>query len=146
VIVWTGRPDGAPRPGATGRGSSAPLLFDIAAPFADVTRDEAIPDAPTGLKTVAAQTDDGPIILFPSSGTEVLQSERGLSISVDSELPVQLFVSGAPVPRQDGLSVWTPDAPGFYRVSAIDTKGRSTNADIRVVTRDQLVDAPPQFR
>ncbi|GHA82535.1 penicillin-binding protein 1C [Algimonas arctica] len=146
VIVWTGRPDGAPRPGATGRGSAAPLLFDIAAPFADVVRDGTTIDAPTALKSVAAQTDDGPIILFPSSGTEVLQSGRGLSISVDSELPVQLFVSGAPVPRQGGLSVWTPDAPGFYRVSAIDTKGRSTNADIRVVTRDQLIDAPPQFR
>lgn len=146
VIVWTGRPDGAPRPGATGRGSSAPLLFDIAAPFADVRRDGFSQDAPSALKTVASQTDNGPIILFPSSGTEVLHSDRGLSISVDSELPVQLFVSGLPIPRSGGLAVWTPDAPGFYRVSAVDTKGRSTNADIRVVARDQLTDAPPQFR
>lgn len=146
VIVWTGRPDGAPRPGATGRGSSAPLLFDLAAPYADVRRDEHTAQAPFALQTVAAQTDKGPIILFPSSGTEVIHSERGLSISVDSELPVQLFVSGEPVPRHGGMAVWTPNAPGFYRVSAIDTKGRSTNADIRVVARDQLSDAPPQFR
>lgn len=146
VIVWTGRPDGAPRPGATGRGSAAPLLFDIAAPFADVARDGPVTDAPTGLKTVAAQTDDGPIILFPSSGTEILHSERGLSISVDSELPVRLFVSGEPVSRDGGLAVWKPAGPGFYRVSAIDIKGRSTNADIRVVARDQLTDAPPQLR
>ena len=146
VIVWTGRPDGAPRPGATGRGSSAPLLFDIAAPYADVRRMSGTEDAPSALKTVAAQTDNGPVILFPSSGTDVLQSDRGLSISVDSELPVQLFVSGEPVPKQSGLAVWTPQSPGFYRVSAVDTKGRSTNADIRVVARDQIVDAPPQFR
>lgn len=146
VIVWTGRPDGAPRPGATGRGSSAPLLFDIAAPFADVRRDGPETNAPSALKTVAAQTDDGPIILFPSSGTEVLHSERGLSISVDSELPVRLFVSGEPVSRDGGSAVWKPDGPGFYRVSAIDTAGRSTNADVRVVARDQLTDAPPQLR
>lgn len=146
VIVWTGRPDGAPRPGATGRGSSAPLLFDIAAPFTTVKRDGAATDAPSALQKVAAQTDDGPIILFPASGTELLHSARGLSISVDSELPVQLFVSGLPIERADGLAVWTPETPGFYRVSAIDTKGRSTNADIRVVARDQLSDAPPQFR
>lgn len=146
IIVWTGRPDGAPRPGATGRGSSAPLLFDIAAPFTAVKRDVATADAPSALQKVAAQTDEGPIILFPASGTEVLHSPRGLSISVDSELPVQLFVSGQPIERADGLAVWTPETPGFYRVSAIDTKGRSTNADIRVVARDQLADAPPQFR
>lgn len=146
VIVWTGRPDGAPRPGATGRGSSAPLLFDIAAPFADVRRDGRGTDAPSALQTVAAQTDNGPIILFPSSGTEVIHTDRGMSISVDSELPVQLFVSGEPVPREGGLAVWRPQEPGFYRVSAIDTQGRSTNADIRVVARDQLTDAPPQFR
>lgn len=146
VIVWTGRPDGAPRPGATGRGSSAPLLFDIAAPFANVSRATHAAEVPSALKTVAAQTDSGPIILFPSSGTEMLQSDRGFSISVDSELPVQLFVSGEPVSRDGGLAVWKPDAPGFYRVSAIDRKGRSANADIRVVARDQLSDAPPQFR
>jgi len=146
VIVWTGRPDGAPRPGATGRGSSAPLLFDIAATFADVRRDGRGADAPSALQTVAAQTDNGPIILFPSSGTDVIYTERGMSISVDSELPVQLFVSGEPVPREGGLAVWKPQEPGFYRVSAIDTQGRSTNADIRVVARDQLTDAPPQFR
>jgi penicillin-binding protein 1C len=146
IIVWTGRPDGAPRPGSTGRGSSAPLLFDIAAPFADVRRDGRGTDAPSALQTVAAQTDNGPIILFPSSGTEVIHTDRGMSISVDSELPVQLFVSGEPVPRQGGLAVWKPEEPGFYRVSAIDTEGRSANADIRVVARDQLTDAPPQFR
>jgi penicillin-binding protein 1C len=146
VIVWTGRPDGAPRPGATGRGSSAPLLFDIAAPFTSVKRDGGATDVPSALRKVEAQTDDGPVILFPASGTDVLHSSRGLSISVDSELPVRLFVSGEPIERMDGLAVWTPKTPGFYRVSAVDTQGRSTNADIRVVARDQLSDAPPQFR
>jgi len=146
IIVWTGRPDGAPRPGSTGRGSAAPLLFDIAAPLITPERDHRLSDAPSALKTVSAQTDRGPVILFPADGTDVLESNRGLSISVDSDEAVQLFVSGEPVRREAGLAVWRPKSPGFYRVSAVDALGRSTNANIRVVSRDQLVDAPPQLR
>ncbi|WP_284388138.1 penicillin-binding protein 1C [Algimonas ampicilliniresistens] len=146
IIVWTGRPDGAPRPGSTGRGSAAPLLFDIAAPLIMPERDHRLSEAPTALKTVAAQTDRGPVILFPADGTDVLESDRGLSISVDSDEAVQLFVSGEPVRREAGLAVWKPKSPGFYQVSAVDALGRSTNANIRVVSRDQLVDAPPQLR
>ncbi|MGB6230719.1 MAG: penicillin-binding protein 1C, partial [Litorimonas sp.] len=146
IVVWTGRPDGAPRPGRTGRASAAPILFDIAAPFVKPERTDRPADAPTALSRVAAQTDRGPVILFPADGSDVLQSARGVSISVDSDDPVRLYVSGEPVRREAGLSVWVPDAPGFYRVSAVDRRGRSANADIRVVARDQLVDAPPQFR
>lgn len=146
IIVWTGRPDGAPRPGSTGRSSSAPLLFDIAAPFVTTDRPTRMAEAPAALERVRSQTDDGPIILFPAHGTDVLASDRGLSISVDSVKPVRLFVSGEPVVRQAGLAVWTPKETGFYRVSAVDAQGRSANADIRVVTRDQIVNAPPQFR
>lgn len=146
IIVWTGRPDGAPRPGSTGRGSAAPLLFDIAAPLITPESNHRLSDAPYALKTVAAQTDRGPIILFPADGTDVLESDRGLSISVDSDESVKLFVSGEPVRREAGLAVWRPQSPGFYRVSAVDALGRSTSANIRVVSRDQLIDAPPQLR
>ncbi|WP_298917623.1 penicillin-binding protein 1C [uncultured Algimonas sp.] len=146
VIVWTGRPDGAPRPGRTGRASAAPILFDIAMPFVAPDRTGHTAKAPDALRRVADQTDAGPVILFPSHGTELLHDDRGVSISVDSDDPVALFVSGEPVRREAGLAVWMPSSPGFYRVSAVDARGRSTNADIRVVARDQLVDAPPQFR
>lgn len=146
IIVWTGRPDGAPRPGATGRGSAAPILFDIAAPFVEPDVAPQREDAPIALALVKASTDIGPIILFPSHGAEILQSDRGVSLSADSESDVEFFVSGEPIRREAGLSVWTPNTPGFYRVSAVDRQGRSTNADIRVVARDQLVNAPPEFR
>ncbi|MEL6687219.1 MAG: penicillin-binding protein 1C [Pseudomonadota bacterium] len=146
IVVWTGRPDGAPRPGATGRASAAPILFDLAAPFVgNVSHDEENV-APSALKSVTSPTDEGPVILFPSHGAELLQSDRGVSLSVDSDEPVEIFVSGEPVSREAGLSIWVPKTPGFYRVSAVDRQGRSANADIRVVARDQLVNAPPQFR
>lgn len=146
IIVWTGRPDGAPRPGRTGRGSAAPLLFDIALPLAKSDRGPILREGASALDRMASATDSGPIILFPANGTELLQSDRGISITVDSDEPVQLFVSGEPVARNGGLSVWRADAPGFYRLSAVDALGRSANADIRIVARDQLIDAPPQFQ
>ncbi len=76
----------------------------------------------------------------------MLASDRGLSIFVDSDEAVQLFVSDEPIRRESGLAVRRPKSPGFYRVSAVDTLGGSTNANICVVSRDQLVDAPSQLR
>ena len=148
IIVWTGRPDGAPRPGRTGRISAAPLLFDLAAPLLGQTARPAPrkTEAPSALKQVDVPTDEGPVLLFPSDGAEILQSERGLSLSVDSDAPVRIYVGGEAVPDKDGLTVWRPRTPGFYRVRAVDALGRSTHADIRVVARDQLSDAPPHFR
>ncbi|GLQ20210.1 penicillin-binding protein 1C [Algimonas porphyrae] len=146
IIVWTGRPDGAPRPGQTGRASAAPLLFDLAAPFLDDDSSQRVTEAPEALSTLPSETDRGPVILFPADGTDVLASDRGLSIAVDSDEPVTLFVSGQAVRKEAGLAVWTPRNAGFYKISAVDRLGRSANANIRVVTRDQIVDAPPQFR
>ncbi|MEM9600580.1 MAG: penicillin-binding transpeptidase domain-containing protein, partial [Pseudomonadota bacterium] len=146
IIVWTGRPDGAPRPGQTGRASAAPLLFDIAAPL---VTDEPIGragKAPSALSSVPSPTDQGPVILFPSDGTDILSSDRGLSISVDSDQPYTLFVSGEPIQTEYEQALWRPNAPGFYEIRAVDALGRSANANIRVVARDQLVHAPPQFR
>ena len=142
IVVWTGRPDGAPRPGRTGRSAAAPLLFDIAAPLVSSSTDMPETPAPLALKTVEAPTDNGPLILFPADGTDVLHSERGVTLSVDAEGPVTLYADGAPVRRSGGLAVWTPPAPGFYRITAVDARGRSADADIRVVARDQIVDAP----
>ena len=142
IVVWTGRPDGAPRPGRTGRGSAAPLLFDIAAPFVVGQHDSRDAKTPAALAEVAAPTDIGPVIVFPAHGSEVVHSARGLSVSVDADEAVTLYADGQPVGRRGGQAVWTPASPGFYRLTAVDARGRSTNADIRVVSRDQAVDAP----
>lgn len=146
IVVWTGRPDGAPRPGSTGRASAAPILFDIAAPLVGNAGLGRQTEPPLALRQVPTATDQGPIILFPAHGTEILQSDKGVSFSVDSDEPVKLFVSGEPVQNHSGQAVWVPQEPGFYRVSAVDRLGRSTNSDIRVLSRDQLSNPPPYFR
>ncbi|MCA0423032.1 MAG: penicillin-binding protein 1C, partial [Proteobacteria bacterium] len=43
IVVWVGRPDGAPMPGMTGRFAAAPILFDA---FQRIGTDAAAPPAP----------------------------------------------------------------------------------------------------
>lgn len=147
AIVWTGRPDGAPRPGHTGRETAAPLLFEILSAVGGDAPVEAPKrhEAPLALRSIENQAK-APDILFPADGSEVVaefgDEGRGISISVNSDHPVQLFVDGAPITRQADLAIWKPAEAGFYTITASDPAGRSTNANIRVVSRDQLPDAP----
>lgn len=149
IIVWTGRPDGAPRPGRTGRETAAPLLFDIATPLQRLVparSDREIYAALSALADLTPKEGTPPQILFPSDGSDVVtdlgEKGRGLSISVESDHAVRIFVEGQIVQREAGQSIWQPSEAGFYRITAIDADGRSANADIRVIARDQFRDAP----
>ncbi len=138
IVVWTGRPDGAPRAGRTGRGSAAPLLFDVAAPL-DAGRDDTRQaDAPKALQRVASATDRAPVFIFPADGTELVAGQRGVRLDVSSKDAVTLYVEGEALTD----TLWRPDAPGFYRIRAIDRAGRSAHANVRVIDGDQLADAP----
>lgn len=149
LIVWIGRPDGAPRAGRTGRGSAAPLLFDIAVPLMPEGRSftaRVDTGTPSGLQAINRETDRAPQILFPADGSDVVSSigdgGRGLSISVESDETVAVYVSGEAVTLEAGLSVWHPPAPGFYTVTAVDEQGRSAQSTVRILARDQFADAP----
>ena len=150
VIVWVGRPDGAPRTGETGRLAAAPLLFDIFAqlPFAGhnqpYLKDEI---APGGLSRVADATSQGPQILFPPDGAEILathfgEDARGFSLSARTEQgQPNFYIDGQPLTRQNGKAIWYPATSGFYAVSAVDASGRQTTSLVRVLTPDQLANA-----
>ena len=151
-MVWVGRPDGAPREGQTGRIAAAPLLFDVfsALPngeLADNYQDDE--DAPLGLTSVKDYTERGPQILFPPDGVELLASEfgaeaRGFTFSartIDDE--VQFFVNEQPIETENDRFVWRPKTAGFYKVVAIDGKGREAISDISVIALGQLPD--PRF-
>ena len=82
VVVWTGRADGVPREGVTGREGALPLLFRVydlieslePAP-AQPGRDESeLPPAP--LTLAHFQLDPAPQILFPPDGSEVWAERR----------------------------------------------------------------------
>lgn len=154
IAVWVGRPDGAPRPGASGRDEALPLLFDAfdrIRPGAG--RDlrfgpPAQRDAPApGLarfRRTPGEERAGPYILFPPDGAEVAvpgvgPQARGLSLSARGGAePVVWYAEGAPVPIEptSGRAIWRPSAAGFHEVMAVDAEGRRAIARVRVRTAD----------
>ncbi len=147
VVVWVGRPDGAPRPGATGRMSAAPLLFDIFASLpkhsmGDIYRKDD--DAPLGLQTLERTADVAPHILFPPDGAEVFSdsfgakvgsSARGFTISARAQGgDYTAYIDGVPLIKQGRHYVWKPESAGFFKLAVIDKQGRQSTSRVRVIT------------
>ncbi|HWA01002.1 MAG TPA: penicillin-binding protein 1C [Caulobacterales bacterium] len=146
IAVWVGRPDGAPRPGATGREAAVPILFEAfdllgLPPAPAPTPDELQRNAPGALARLdAADGDNGPAILFPPNNAEVLvleygPSSRGLSLSArGGRAPLSWYAEGEPVPTEgtSGRAIWRPSAPGFHEISVVDADGRQAHVRVRI--------------
>ncbi|MCF6220865.1 MAG: penicillin-binding protein 1C [Robiginitomaculum sp.] len=145
VIVWAGRPDGQTRVGKTGRGTAAPLLFDVFASLPDVTGNVPfvrMADAPRGVKEFGGKPDAAPVLLFPPDGAEIAveafgADANGLTLTARSPARSKLawYVDGNKLtPRSlSGQTVWQPEKPGFYKVSVVDGQGATTSANVRVM-------------
>ena len=149
VIVWVGRADGAPRRGQTGRIAAAPFLFDIFAllPHRGTTLDfQDLDESPVGLQTLNAPSLP-PQILFPPEDAELLEREfgaqsRGFTLSARAGAgDIRFYVNGERVPKHGSQSVWRPENPGFYTVSAVDGAGRYSSVEVEVVSIDQMTDS-----
>jgi penicillin-binding protein 1C len=139
-----GRPDGAPRPGATGRSEALPILFeafDAVAPAAQTSPPLVVEQKPApGLARLNAAGAEGPAILFPPDGVEVLvldygENARGLSLSArGGRGPLVWYAEGARVESEQtsGRAIWRPSAPGFHEISVVDADGRSAHVRVRV--------------
>jgi len=147
AVVWVGRADGAPRPGVTGRAGALPVLFDVfdqaaVLDSADVGLRPATPlnapEAPASLRTFERRAEP-PVILFPPADVQVWAERFGpdarpFVLAGRGEGRLRWYVDGAPVRRDaGGAPIWTPDAPGFYAVTAVDAAGRSSRVDVRVI-------------
>jgi penicillin-binding protein 1C len=145
IGVWVGRPDGAPRPGATGRDAALPILFeafDLLGAPSDNThapeRREA--PAPPALTHLEPNGGDDLAILFPPSNTQVLvldygPNSRGLSLSArGGRPPLTWYAEGERVTTEatSGRAIWRPTAPGFYDVSVVDADGQSAHVRVRI--------------
>jgi penicillin-binding protein 1C len=137
VLVWTGRPDGGVRPGMTGREAALPLLFQVFdvleanAPQAQTLQPQSAPPALTQL-----DPRGGPQLLFPPDGASVMvdgygPKARGLALAARGD-QLRWYVDGHPLAETDGQVVWRPDYPGFYRVAAVDERGRQAVARVRI--------------
>jgi penicillin-binding protein 1C len=143
IGVWVGRPDGAPRPGATGRSEALPVLFEafdlLGAPSEPARQREHEPLAPA-LTRLESQEREGLSILFPPNGAEVLVLDygaagRGLSLSArGGRAPLTWSAAGARVESEasSGRAIWRPDAPGFYDVTVVDADGQSARVRVRI--------------
>ncbi len=144
IGVWVGRPDGAPRPGATGRSEALPILFEAfdligAPPPPEHERELHDPVAPALARFEGGEREDLSI-LFPPSGAEVLvldygDDARGLSLSArGGRGPLTWYAEGARVAGENtsGRTIWRPTAPGFYNVTVVDADGRSAHVRVRI--------------
>lgn len=147
IGVWVGRPDGAPRPGATGRSEALPILFEafdlIGAPPPPEHEQELHEPVAPALARFEGGEREGLSILFPPSGAEVLvldygAESRGLSLSArGGRGPLTWYAEGARVPDEEtsGRAIWRPSAPGFYDVTVVDADGQSANVRVRIRDR-----------
>lgn len=144
IGVWVGRPDGAPRPGATGRDAALPILFEafdlLGAPSAPAQMvEEHAPVAP-GLARLERGETEGLSILFPPAGAEVLVLDygpgaRGLSLSArGGRGPLSWYAEGERVESEptSGRAIWRPRAPGFYDVMVVDAEGQRARTRVRI--------------
>jgi penicillin-binding protein 1C len=138
VVVWTGRPDGGARPGMTGREAALPLLFkvfDILEGGTSSAQELPLETAPTAL-VQADGGGGGPQLLFPPDGAAVMvdgygPASRGLALAARGD-NLRWYVDGSPLTAANGQVVWRPAYPGFYRLVAMDDRGRAAIARIRI--------------
>ncbi len=141
VIVWTGRPDAAPRAGVTGRSAALPALFDLVDAIArsdpDFEPRRPEPDAASTPTTLArfSRSGEPPTILFPPEDAELWAEGAGRSfvLSARGEGALRWYADGRPVGHDaGGAPVFTPDGPGFYELAVVDEAGRSVRTRVQV--------------
>jgi penicillin-binding protein 1C len=145
VGVWVGRPDGAPRPGETGRAESLPLLFSVF----DRLKTSGAPSMPTLMEEHAApgqrrlrEKDEtlDPVILFPPDAADVLvtdygASSRGVALAArGGRAPLVWYAEGERIAEEvtSGRVIWRPTTPGFHEVIVVDAAGRRAKSRVRV--------------
>jgi penicillin-binding protein 1C len=157
VGVWVGRVEGSPRPGAYGRNTAAPLVFDIFGllpPEAEAMHPkppEAIEASnssalPAALRRLSDGAATRPHLAFPPAAATVdyLRDGQGEARPVTlraqgGKPPLRWIVNGAPIPSDGGPALdWRPDGPGFVHVTVIDSTDRSSRSIFRLKPPEDL--------
>jgi penicillin-binding protein 1C len=147
VVVWVGRRDGSPRPGATGRGVAAPLLFRI---FGLLPAEPPVANNP-GADNPGAENPGVPAArLAPAlermtrhAKLRIVFPPGNVDLALDPAVPIDLraiggtppyawTVDGLPLPNH-GSALWSAQGPGFAHLTVTDRSGQSASADVRMV-------------
>ncbi|MGI4800482.1 MAG: penicillin-binding protein 1C [Janthinobacterium lividum] len=148
VVVWTGRVDGTPVPGAYGRNTAAPALFQVfdllpSEPVQELSRVAVLQTGrlSPSLMRFALSDEEGqsPRIVFPPdhSTLEMDGEDDRSSITLEAGSgapPYRWLVDGTPLPQPDvGMpTTWTPAGPGFAHLSVVDGLNHETSVDVRL--------------
>jgi penicillin-binding protein 1C len=157
IGVWVGRPDGTPTPGAIGRDTAAPVLFDAferlpGAPPPARPRPTGVflganADLPPALRRLDGPGDrpgrlpnrdrDALAITFPPDGATLDPGSPSVGLALSARggvRPLTWLVDGHPVPSlaHARSTLWHPDGPGQVAVTVVDAQGRSARATVWV--------------
>jgi penicillin-binding protein 1C len=160
IGVWVGRPDGAPVPGLVGRGAAAPILFDAFARSGKVVAPLPAPPRaalfasnaklppplqrfrPATLALASETAEPPPRIMFPPNGArlELAAGEHGLdplALKIaGGAAPLTVLVNGVPLggagAGTNRTRFFTPDGPGFVRLTVMDAKGAADSVMVRL--------------
>jgi penicillin-binding protein 1C len=153
IGVWTGRPDGTPMPGRSGRLTAAPVLFKIADLLGPSPSRTAVPPPPgallvgrNALPPRLRQLDPGPLasassetgglrIVYPPDGALIEWHGEELPLeAAGGKRPLQWLVDGRPLPFDLPRRpiYWQPESIGFVQLTVIDAAGRSARSTVRL--------------
>ncbi len=149
IGVWIGRADGAPVPGLTGRSAAAPLLFEAFArrgimpvPLPRAPRSVANHRLPETLRrfrpgALAGDTDRPLRIVYPPNGALLERADgEALALKVaGGKGSLTVLVNGVPAGSSEGRAgplFWSPDGPGFVRLTVTDGRGMADSVVVRV--------------
>ena len=154
VAVWVGRTEGTPRPGAFGRNTAAPILFQIfdllpPEPTSPVPAPSDSNERPIAASLRAFQSTQGPFavatglsdpprIIFPPSGARLDLNRAGttrapLALEAGGGAPpYRWIVNGEPLPLGPvgARATWTPDGPGWVRITVVDRNNNTASAEV----------------
>ena len=134
AVVWIGRPDGTPLPGATGRSLALPLLERVFALLPRQPRPASPAEQPPHAAAVTAGAD-AVKLLFPPPNAVLSGDGPVVLRAMGGRRPLTFLVDGAPLPVASPArreAAWLPPAPGFYRVTVLDADGLAARVAVRV--------------
>ncbi len=148
VVVWAGRVDGTPVPGAYGRNTAAPVLFQVfdllpPEPSQEVGKVAAPRTgrlAPSLMRfAVSSEEGQGPKIVFPPDHATLEMDGEDARSPITLEAgsgtpPYRWLADGVPLPQPDvGMSAtWMPTGPGFAHLSVVDKENHEASVDVRL--------------
>jgi penicillin-binding protein 1C len=136
VGVWVGRPDGTPMINDTGLPTGARLALPLLAQAFE--RLPANPREGSDARAIAspmAERVDRLRLLFPPQGAVLAEGESRVTLrAAGGRRPLVFLVDGKPLAHEAAKreAAWSPEGPGFYRVTVLDADGIAAAAQVRV--------------